>query len=432
MNYIDEWLYVAQAYNGTDGFADGTAIEKFGRESDDAYDARKEISNKEYENIFVSKVSRYCGYLLKKTPYRESAHNLIQPILADINRRGESANVFISNFTKNAKARGVNLVLVDSPKETGTDMQEQINNRLLPYVVEILPERVLEYKLNEFGAFEYVAFSDSMDNSTYGNIDTEDIVRYYDTTEWRVYDKEGIIIDSGLHGLSVCPVLIFSEKGEFESLGEFSQLAGMSKRLFNLDSEEKQLLRGQTFSLLTVFTEKGSTPEITIGTDSVLMYSGDHPPTYISSDASQAGTYATKRIDIKESMDRVAYDVSTSMSAESGISLEIKFEGLNSSLNSFAQRVEDLERRVWDLICIKIGIPLDSITIVYNMDFSISDLSSELDTLERINAIVDLPQYKAAKLKGVIKEDLKSSEDETLDSIFEEIEDMAKMTEVIE
>ena len=151
-----------------------------------------------------------------------------------------------------------------------------------------------------------------------------------------------------------------------------------------------------------------------------------------SSDASQAGTYATKRIDVKESMDRVAYDVSTSMSAESGISLEIKFEGLNSSLNSFAQRVEDLERRVWDLICIKIGIPLDSITIVYNMDFSISDLSSELDTLERINAIVDLPQYKAAKLKGVIKEDLKSVEDEELAVIFEEIDDMAKMTEVIE
>lgn len=225
-------------------------------------------------------------------------------------------------------------------------------------------------------------------------------------------------------------MLIFSEKGSFESIGEFGQLAGMSKKLYNLESEHKEMLRGQTFSLLTVWTEKGSKPDIKVGVDSALMYSGDHPPAFISSDAQQAEVYKGKISDVKQSMDRVAYDVSTTQANESGISLEIKFQGLNSSLSSFAQRVEDLERQAWDLVCEKLNITPESITITYNMEFAITDISREIEVLDGVNRIVDLPLYRSAKLKSIIKEDLKSVEMEELDAIFAEIDTMAKMSEI--
>ena len=432
VNFISEWGFAAEAYNSTGGFADGKELDQFGRETDAKYEDRQESSKREYENIFDSKVSRYTGYLFKTLPIRETNDSILTGIKEDMNRRGESADIFFANFAKNGKVRGVNLLLVDSPDTVADNREDQIKKRISPYMVEILPERVTEYKIDEFGAFEYVAFSDSLDNSTYGQIEVEDIIRYYDKEVWRIYDSGGVMLDEKPHGLKVCPVLIFSEKGKFESLGEFSQLGGMSKRLFNLDSELKLLLRGQTFSILTLWAEKGSKPEISLGTDNALLYSGDHPPAFISSDAAQAATYETKIIKVKESMDRVAYDISTTAARESGIALEVKFAALNASLNSYAQRMESLERKAWDLICIKLGVSEEAIGISYTLEFSITDVLNELEILDNVNKIMDLPQYRSIKMKTIISEDLKSLEQAEKDSINSEIDNAAKMTEIID
>lgn len=421
-DYTTEWKFIADAYNGTGPFFDGSAIEQFSREDDEAYANRKNQAMRRYQNIFKSKVTRYIGYLFKTPPIRQADNDMLQLIMADMTRTAKDVNVFMSDFAKNAKARGVNLMLIDSPEYIGTTKAEQVDGRLLPYAVEILPERLTEWRVDEFGAFEYAAFTDTIDRSTFGHEDIIDIVRYYDKEEWRVYTDSGELLDSGLHGLNVCPLLIFSENGELETTGEFSQLAGLSQEFYNRTSEKKHMLRGQTFSLLTVFTEKGTTPDIKIGVDSVLLYSGDKPPAFISADAAQTELYTEEQASIIESMDRVAYDVSTTKAQESGISLEIKFQGLNSSLNSFAQSMEQLERRAWQLICDKLGIPRDSITVSYNLEFSITDLNTEIETLDGVNAIADLPLYKSEKLKQIVKEDLINSDPEILDAIFEEID----------
>jgi len=437
LNYISEFQFISEAYNATGGFADGSHLDKFKRESDgtidstdNAYGDRKTASKREYENLFTSKVSRYVGYLFKSPPQRDSDNELIAGIKKDANLRSDTINVFMSDFAKNMKARGVNLLLVDTPNTLADNMQEQIKHRVSPYFVEILPERVTEYKLDNFGQFEYVAFLDTVDSSEYGNTEVDEIVRYYDKTEWRIYDMDGAILDRKDHGFKVCPVLIGSEKGSFESLGEFAQLAGLSKRLFNLSSEKKLMLRGQTFSILTVWTEKGSEPMIKLGIDNALLYSGDKAPAYISSDVAQAQEYSSEKEEVKESMDRVAYDVSTTSAQESGIALEIKFESLNSSLNSFAQKMESLERSAWALVTEALGLPEETIMVTYNLDFAITDLESDIATIDAINSISDLPKFRAEAMKRVSTEFLKGLADETMEEILAEIDDNAKVSEV--
>ena len=129
-------------------------------------------------------------------------------------------------------------------------------------------------------------------------------------------------------------------------------------------------------------------------------------------------------------MDRVAYDVSTTSSQESGIALEIKFESLNSSLNSFAQKVENLERSAWALATESLGLPKDIITISYNLDFSIRDLASDITTIDSINAIMDLPKLRAEGIKRVSGEFFKGADDVTMDAIIDEIDNTAKVAEV--
>ncbi len=430
ISYISEWLFVSQAYNGTGGFADGSELDKFGRESDLKYSTRQENSKREYENIFTSKVSRFIGYLLKVPPSRQTDNTLLQEIITNADNQGNSIDIFLQTFAKNTKARGVNLVLVDMPTIKADNLQDQIENRVLPYVVEIHPERVLKYRLKDANSFEFVAYSDVVDNSTFEKDDVQVVTRYWDETSWRVYDDGNNIIEEGEHGMGKCPVLIFSEKGKFESLGEFAQIAGMSKKIFNLESELKLILRDQTFSILSMQADRGVTPELKLGTDNVLLYTGDKPPAFISADAAQAGVYETRITNVKESIDRVAYDVSTSKAAEAGISLDIKFQGLNGSLNSFAQRLEDLEREVWTLICNIIGVSEEAISLSYTQNFTIVDLNSEIEVMDGVTDAADLPLYKAEKLKKIVKQDLSGSEPDIMGAIYAEIDVNAKVSEV--
>ncbi len=423
-------MFIASAYDGTGQFYDGSALDKFGRETDDKYTIRKENSKREYENTFQSKVNRYIGYLLKVPPARQTDNSILQEIINNADNQGNSADVFIQTFSKNAKARGVNLLLVDTPKIKADNLQDQIDNRVFPYVVEILPERVTNFKLKDANSFEFVAYTEFVDNSTYTEEKKEIVTRYWDETVWIVYDDEGNIIEEGEHGLGVCPVLIFSEKGKFESVGEFAQIAGMSKKIFNLESEIKLILRDQTFSILAMQADRGVTPSLTLGTDNVLLYTGDKAPGFISADAAQADVYETRIMKVKESIDRVTYDVSTTKSAETAQSLQIKFEGLNGSLNSYAQRMEDIEREVWALICRSLGISEDAISIAYTQDFTIVDLNSEIEVLDGVMASADLPLYKAEKLKKIVKQDLLGAEPEVMAAIYTEIDTNAKISEV--
>jgi hypothetical protein len=420
MNYTGEWKFAGEAYTGSGAFSDGTALEKFSRETDENFKRRKQSATREYENIFLSKVNRYVGYLFSRPPTRKTDSEVLGIIKDDIDGAGNDADVFFSSFSKNAKVRGVNLCLVESPQEISSNLKAQLENRELPYLVEILPERVVEYQLDKFGRFEFVAFSDTITTGGYGEQKSKEVTRYYDKSVWAIYDGKNII-ESAAHGLAECPVMIFSESGKFESIGEFTQIAGMSKRLYNLASEIGLMLRSQTFSILTIWTEKGSKPDISLGTDNALHYSGDKPPMFISSDSSQAQTYETRIGKVREAIDRVAYDVTTGEASESGISLEIKFQGLNSSLNSFAKRLEDFEQRIWWVICQKVGLKEDSISVSYEANFSIKDVQSSLDVLTAINSIADLPQYKAAKLASIVKDDLRGVNSETLDIVVDEI-----------
>ncbi len=70
------------------------------------------------------------------------------------------------------------------------------------------------------------------------------------------------------------------------------------------------------------------------------------------------------------------------------------------------------------------------IDLYYNMDFNIIDLEEEIATLDSINSIVDLPQYRATKLKSIIKADLRSLEQDELNILYLEIDNMSKESEI--
>jgi len=423
---LNNWIFAKEAYEGSEGFADGSYIDKYPRESDEKYTQRQKIAY--YTNLFAPKVNRYIGYLFKQTPTRTSNNSLIKKIFDDVDNRGDNVDVFMSNFAKNAKVRGCNLLLVDMPKNLPASLKEQIDNRILPYFVEILPEKVIEYKLDSFGKTEYVMFNDTIDNSTTNEINITQIIRYYDKTEWKILDEDNNVIEQGSHNLGVCPVVIFSETGEFPVIGEFTQIANLAKRHYNLQSELDEILRSQTFSILTIQSDSPSDVEIKLSTDNAIAYQKDVTrPEFIAPPSAPAEIYQEKIKEIEAQIDKIAYDVSTNQAQESGIALDIKFQGLNSSLSNFAIRLNDLENRAFDIVCRYLGINND-ITITYPKTFSIIDTQKEIAILEEMKNLINSPTYFKLKALQIISNDLNTIDPADFAVIASEVEDSFKET----
>lgn len=425
MDYNKKWSFAVEAYQGDGGFDSKKYLDKHTRESDDKYAERQKITD--YSNIFVQKVGRYVGYLYKKTPIRATKDKMIQAIINDADNAGNSMDVFMSGFSKKCKVRGVGLILVDMPTEIPKTQKEQLEDRKLPYFVDIAPESVTEYKLDKFGKFTYVAYEDTIDNSTYGKEDVQNVVRYYDQTSWVIYDDGGKELSSGDHNLGVCPVVYVGENGVYPDVGEFTQVSNLAKRHLNLESEMDDIMRGQTFSILTLQADNPSDVVITLSTDNAIKYgAGMNAPSFIAPDVSPAQTYESKIEAIEERMNDITYDISTTLSAESGIALDIKFQGLNGSLANFAMRLEDLEVRMLD-IAVKYLKSKAEYMILYPQTFDITDLTKEINTLDSIKRLgYSIPTYESTKLKQIVANDLGGIDDDTLTQINTEIEDTLK------
>ncbi len=389
--------FIADALQGVGGFSNGGYLVQYPRESADKFERRKAIAW--YANALRPACQRFVGYLTKRPVYREVTQPLLASFVDACTWNDDSLDVFWSSFMIDAKARGSLLLLVDMPAED--------TERTWPALTAIEPERVRRYRLNAQGRLAEIAFADVLE------IDGKEkpIERVYDETGWRVMDGEKIL-QQGTHGLGVCPILPFTETGLFPTLGEFVTIADLSRRLYNLRSELDEILRAQTFSLLTYKVPADRFPldlgpiAQSIGTHNLLQ-TFDAGAEFIAPPEGPARVYLEVIAQVEALMRQAALivDIPSSGQQESGVALQLRFQALNSSLVHFARRMEDFERRVWELVGLWLGIQ-PQINISWGQDFSIADLKTELEIAQNMAALNAPPAYQQAKLKQLIQLDL--------------------------
>jgi len=410
------WRNSATAFNGDDGFLDGSNLIQHTREDNEKFQSRQELAY--YTNIFKPKVNRYVGYIFKKKPVRMSNTSSFNIIFDDVDNMGNNIDVFMSNFATKAKVRGVGLVLVDMSKELPSNLKEQLDSRVLPYLVEIDPTSVTKYRLDRYNKFEFIEYKDTL----YINDELVNITRRYDKSGWSVKEEDKLI-DSGEHSLGVCPVVYFSESGDFNSTGEFTQATQLLKRHYNLQSELDEILRYQTFPILTI---QGDVEALETGVNNALVYDeASERPDFIAPPSSPAQLIQSRLKELEEYVATICYDLSTNAGVESGIALDIKFQGLNASLSKFASRLEDFERRFVDMMCIYLSTTND-IDINYAKDFSIIDVNKEIEIFSSMSELIESPTYFTHKAMQIINNDLTNIEMDTFDTILGELGEVKK------
>lgn len=451
MSFQTRFRFIAHALNGTGGFrpavtytGSGTTLTpkapketylvRYPRESESKFARRNEVAF--YESDLARHCSRFSSYIASKPAARDLKSELYRVMEDDIDGKGNNIDVFFESFRVEAKARGSMLLLVDMPDEMPADRQAQRQQRAAPYWAAIEPERIADYALGDDGRFTFVEFAG---NFVKPSGEVVPVTWYFDAVKWHAkQNQEGgtaVILDSGPHNLGECPVLIYTERGDFPCFGAFSPIADLSRRLFNLNSELDEILRSQTFSLLTMQVKEGikedeklaiaQTSGETIGTQNMLMHTGS-TPAFIAPSDGPARVYLDRIEKIQERIDLIGLSPSGSNSQESGYALQMRFAAINAELSKCAERMEDLERRAWELSRRWLGITEEA-DIAWPRDFNIADIEQELRILQEMQ-VSNMPGgVQRQQQKRIVVTQFNGADAETIDAMTAEIDQAGSM-----
>lgn len=417
-----KWQLCANALNGTGEFSDKSVLVKFPRETQERYDQRKALSF--YRNHLKEKSMRFAGYLATKAVLREVTSPLLTEMLDDVDLKGNSINLFMSSLAVEVKARGTMLVLVDMAQNPEAE-------RKSPYFVPIAPETVTDYMLGINGKLQSVSFltTETVDGKP------KKVTRTYTQTGWEVKDGNKLIA-SGEYAIGVCPIVAITEHNDFPCVGEFYQIAELSKALMNKESEKNDILRNQTFSILTyhqpisensydrdaIDADTAAAVE-SLGTSNMLTYQGERPA-FIAPDSSPADTIEAHIQRLQADIDRIGYAVTESTNSESGISRKYRYQDLNAALSRFARRLEDGERMLLEVACKWLGIS-NAYSISYATDYNLTDIETDIATAQAMQALGAPAEYLREKLKAIVRADLTGLQEAELEPILAAIDNQA-------
>lgn len=410
--YRSRFALLADALNAAGGFAPAVResvdanglrsyelagasnLVQYPRESAGKFAARNKVAV--YENHLRSAVDRFVGFLARKRPHRSGAEApLAQLFVQDADLRGSHLDGFLIELATQARARGTALVVVDKlDGPAPATLGEQQRRRAVPYLRLALPEDVTAWRLDDVtGLFASVTLAawEWWDDELIA------VERTYTTTGWEVRKANGgAVLAAGEHPFGECQVLAFTESGSpFPVLGKYEQIGRLSLRLFNARSELDEILRSQTFSLLTLevppeaaaLFDPAKTAAI-IGTHSILVHQGQQPA-FIAPDAGPAATYLAVIEQLRATISRIAMDDINAPTAlasqESGAARRMRFDAMNAELAAFAQRLQQFEASIWRLWHRAIGTD-NRVETYWPTDYNMADTAAELDILALMQA----------------------------------------------
>lgn len=381
-----------------------------------------------YENHLRSACERFVGYLVAKPPYREGADGpLAARFVDDADWAGNSLDVFWSSFMVEARARGTMLLLVEMPETVPATLAEQAATRALPYLVPVRPEELRSFEMDAQGQLARVAIASETEIG--GTL--RPVIREWDATGWRVLDGERVL-QQGEHRFGRCPVIAFTEHGKFPCYGTFEQIARLSRRVFNAQSELDEILRSQTFSLLTYQVPEAAAASFNaaavaavIGTHNMLTHSGD-TPAFIAPDSGPAEVYLQRIAGLEAAIRRIGLEIedSAAQTAESGIAKAIRFQALNSALSKFATRMQDFERQVWDLFARAVNVE-NRVRVTWATDYTLADTLAELDKLTAMQGGGFSDAVLVAKRKQIVQAEFSGLEPDELEQLLGSLDEPA-------
>lgn len=419
------------SYYGDGGYR-GAYLIPHKRETEQNYRDRQQTAY--YLNHFSLIVNALVNPIFKRRPLRDwsgSAGPVAEAFLEDVDGAGNDMDSFMQAAALSAKLYGAVFIVVENfqTMDLPASMGEALAQRKFPYAYTLDPDRVEGVSIDKNGRVLSIKFRDTAVSSTMGGEKERTV--YFDTHSWAVYE-DGALVSSGEHNLGEVPVVWFPSQhvknGELNPTPELYPIAGISCSLYNHCSWLTEILRNQTFPLLTFPSKEAS--DLVIGNNNALCYDGDtvrFQPGFISPPSDPAALIQAQIKAMVEEMYRMAglTFATTTKQEASGISRQWEFERTNQRLAAFAKRCAAAERKVMALVARWMGLDLE-FQATYSSDFGITDVATELKNAQAVLDMQLTDQLKVEVAKQVLSAYVPELPSDRFDAIIADIEKKAR------
>ena len=419
------------SYYGDGGYR-GAYLIPHKRETEQNYRDRQQTAY--YLNHFSLIVNALVNPIFKRRPLRDwtgTASPVAEAFLEDVDGAGNDMDSFMQAAALSAKLYGAVFIVVENfqAMELPASMGEALAQRKFPYAYTLDPDRVEGVSIDKNGRVLSIKFRDTAVSSTMGGEKERTV--YFDTHSWAVYE-DGALVSSGEHNLGEVPVVWFPSQhvknGELNPTPELYPIAGIACSLYNHCSWLTEILRNQTFPLLTFPSKEAS--DLIIGNNNALCYDGDtvrFQPGFISPPSDPAALIQTQIKNMVEEMYRMAglTFATTTKQEASGISRQWEFERTNQRLAAFAKRCAAAERKVMALVARWMGLDLE-FQATYSSDFGITDVATELKNAQAVLDMQLTDQLKVEVAKQVLSAYVPELPSDRFDAIIADIEQQAR------
>jgi len=432
---LAHWKKWRAVYDGTDEIIAGEYFKQHERESDENYERRCDEALS--YGLSRSIVDLFVQYLFLNPPERDygrlSADLLFGAFLDDCDYQSNSLELRLREDAKWASVYGHIGYLVDRPRETSQNRQQDLENDWHPYIVRYFPDAILDWQFRRFNGkqrLQYIKLYDS--DGTY---------RLWWPERWEVWsvteDGTPVLEGQGANPLGEIPfVWLYSAPSPDKpgiGISDMKELARFDLSIMNNISQGDEVITYAAFPMMRKPMKRaGEESEDSTGPTAVLEFNPEFPdgkPDWLEAKVKEPidailGWIAAKELRAHKHAHATFVSGIGQANAKSGIALQIEFTELGAALARKAAGLEECEENIYWFWARWQETAFDG-SVNYSKSFDITELKSVLEDLLTARSLVPSRTFSVEVAKRAARAVLPDLDAETQAEIDAELAGMA-------
>jgi len=453
---LERWEFLNLAYKGGDAYRKAGYLERHPREQKKKYLRR--LKQAIYVNYSAPVIDIYISYLFKETIAREfgvlAGNKNLDDFMEDCDFNGTDFSAWMRETARMASITGLVGMVLDKPATSFTTKAEEVAAGVRPYLVRYSPEHIINFEFvrkNGRPVLSKLVLHEEMVEDTYGaEIAGLELYRVWTREDWKLYGVEdkknngntdAKLIDQGVNTLGEIPFVMLANRKTsslFIGNSDINDIADINRRIFYIDSDAHEIIENTAFPMLQGPREQtvgSNEAEIEVGSGNVLEFDPRNPaakwewmePPHSSLREIREWRHAL--VDDIRALARTGGTDAQSTKVQSGVSLEITFQQLNSILAEKGEGCENAETGIFRFFAAWEEQVFDG-EIDYPRKFGVRDVSNEIDNATKAKLLVNSKTFDAEVRKRVAKRVLGDTDPEVMKAINDEVK-VPNMADVV-
>jgi hypothetical protein len=390
-NMRSKLFRVNSLMGGTQAMRDAgrTLMPAYHAESNKNY--RNRLSKAVLFNVFRRTIESMAGKVFSKPIVFEDVPAQVDELIPDIDLQGNNAQVFYEKVFTTGLSKGIAHVLVDSPTQFFETLQEEKDNNVRPYMIEVAPENILAAYSEIINGQEVLTHVRILETTTVRQGFDEVTVRSIRVLEpgyfqiWVEGDKEWTLVEEGEVGLDFIPLVTFyaDREGLMESRPPLQDLSDLNITHWQSSSDQRNILTVSRFPLLAVSGVPAEDRAKIILSANKILGTDDKEAKfyYVEHDGKAIEAGERDLHNLEAQMAILGLEMLIKRATNSpGISKQLDAHDMNSQLQNMALKFEDFIAITLFYMGSWMGVE-EAGTAGLNTDFNLTKDSTELQTL---------------------------------------------------